>query len=116
MVEAKAVLGDKAYDAQDRVIGPLTERGIEVVIPPKKNRKELRNYDEIVYKARHLIENFFAQLKQYRAIATRYHKPSVNFLGGIPKGSLSYFISIAIAISRDHTIPILSTSLIDDTP
>ncbi|MCL2931914.1 MAG: transposase [Trichodesmium sp. MAG_R03] len=46
MVEAEAVLGDKAYDAQDRVIGPLTERGIEVVIPPKKNRKKLRNYDE----------------------------------------------------------------------
>jgi transposase len=24
------------------------------------------------YKARHLIDNFFAKLKQYRAIATRY--------------------------------------------
>ncbi len=52
MVEAQAVLGDKAYDAQERVIMPLTNRGIEVVIPPKKNRKELRNYDEILYKAR----------------------------------------------------------------
>lgn len=83
MVEAEAVLGDKAYDAQERVIMPLTHRGIEVVIPPKKNRKELRNYDEILYKARHLIENFFAKLKQYRAIATRYDKRSVNFLGGI---------------------------------
>ena len=48
MVEAEAVLGDKAYDPQKRVISPLTERGIEVVIPPKKNRKELRNYDEIL--------------------------------------------------------------------
>ena len=65
MVEAQAVLGDKAYDAQERVIMPLTNRGIEVVIPPKKNRKELRNYDERLYKARHLIENFFAKLKQY---------------------------------------------------
>ena len=91
MVEAKALLGDKADDAQERVISPLTERGIEVVIPPKKNRKELRNYDEILYKAGHIIENFFATLKQYRAlaepsgsyIATRYDKRSVNFLGGI---------------------------------
>jgi len=83
MVKAEAVLGDKAYDAQERVIEPLSERGIEVVIPPKKNRKEQRNYDEILYKARHLIENFFAKLKQYRAIATRYDKRSVNFLGGI---------------------------------
>jgi transposase len=36
-----------------------------------------------LYKARHLIENFFAKLKQYRAIATRYDKLKVNFLGAI---------------------------------
>ncbi|WP_426561693.1 hypothetical protein [Dapis sp. BLCC M172] len=93
------------------------------MIPPKKNRKELRNYDEILQLAPHLIENFFAKLKQYRAlaepsgsyIATRYDKRSVNFLGGIPRGSFSHFIDIAIAISMQHKIPILSTSLIDDT-
>ncbi|MEC5215058.1 hypothetical protein RCH06_003635, partial [Polaromonas sp. CG_9.5] len=34
-----------------------------------------------LYKARHLIENFFARLKQYRAIATRYDKTARNFLG-----------------------------------
>ncbi|MEH2302798.1 MAG: transposase, partial [Nostoc sp.] len=33
--------------------------------------------------ARHLIENFFAKLKQYRAIATRYDKRANNFLGTI---------------------------------
>jgi transposase len=33
--------------------------------------------------ARHLIENFFAKLKQYRALATRYDKLKVNFLGAI---------------------------------
>ncbi|KOR39575.1 transposase, partial [Xanthomonas oryzae] len=31
----------------------------------------------------HLIENFFAKLKQYRAIATRYDKTACNFLGAI---------------------------------
>ncbi|WP_146242350.1 transposase, partial [Acaryochloris thomasi] len=36
-----------------------------------------------LYKARHLIENFFAKIKQYRAIATRYDKRAVNFLGAI---------------------------------
>ncbi|WP_205127232.1 transposase [Okeania hirsuta] len=61
----------------------MTERGIEVVIPPKKNLKELRNYDRVLYKVPHQIKNFFAKLKQYRAIATRYDKGSVNFLGGI---------------------------------
>jgi transposase len=33
--------------------------------------------------ARHLIENFFARLKQFRAIATRYDKRAVHFLGAI---------------------------------
>ncbi len=51
IVETEAVLGGKAYDAQERVIGPLTQRGIEVVIPPKKTARELCNYDEILYKA-----------------------------------------------------------------
>jgi transposase len=36
-----------------------------------------------MYKARHLIENFFAKLKQFRAIATRYDKRAINFLAGI---------------------------------
>jgi transposase len=82
-VQAQAVLADKAYDAQERVIDLLQQRDIEVVIPPKKNRKDQRPYDEVLYKARHLIENFFSKLKQFRAIATRYDKRAVNFLGAI---------------------------------
>ena len=53
------------------------------MIPPKRNRISPREYDKHLYKARHLIENFFAQLKQYRAIATRYDKLAQNFLGAI---------------------------------
>ena len=30
-----------------------------------------------------MIENFFAKLKQYRAIATRYDKRAAHFLGAI---------------------------------
>lgn len=82
-VEAQAVLADKAYDALERVIAPLISRGIEVVIPRKKNRLQPRPYDQVLYQARHLIENFFAKLKQFRGIATRYDKRSLNFLGGI---------------------------------
>ena len=36
-----------------------------------------------LYEARHLIENFFCRLKQFRAIATRYDKRAVNFLAGV---------------------------------
>ena len=54
------------------MLRPLAQAGKTAVIPPKANRKEARAYDKDLYKARHLIENFFAKLKQYRAIATRY--------------------------------------------
>jgi transposase len=39
--------------------------------------------DKDLYKARHLIENFFARLKLIRAIATRYDKTARNFLAAI---------------------------------
>ena len=79
----QAVIADKAYDAQERVIEPLLEAGKTVVIPPRSTRKEPRSYDKHLHQARHLIENFFARLKQYRAIATRYDKTARNFLGAL---------------------------------
>ena len=65
------------------MIIPLLKAGKSPVIPPRNCRKKKRNYDRDLYKARHLIENFFARLKQYRAIATRYDKLARNFLAGI---------------------------------
>lgn len=66
-----------------RVIKPLFATGKTVVIPPQRNRTIARDYEQHLDKARHLIENFFAHLKQYRAIATRYDKRAINFLGVI---------------------------------
>jgi transposase len=82
-LQAEALLADKAYDADERVRERLQEKKCEAVIPSKANRKEPYPYDKELYKARHLIENFFAKLKQYRAIATRYNKMARNFLGVI---------------------------------
>jgi transposase len=82
-MRADALIADKAFDADERVIEPLTAAGKQVVIPPKSNRKRPRAYDRHLYKARHLIENFFARLKQYRAIATRYDKTARNFLAAV---------------------------------
>ena len=65
------------------MLEPLARAGKAAVIPPKANRKNPRPYDKDPYKARHLIENFFARLKQYRAIATRYDKRAAHFLGAI---------------------------------
>ena len=80
---ADALIADKAFDADKRVIEPLAAAGKTAVIPPTANRTLERGYDRELYKARHLIENFFAKLKQYRAIATRYDKRAVHFLGAI---------------------------------
>ena len=89
-LEADTVLADKGYDADRRVLDALRDAGKTAVIPPKRDRKEARPYDLELYKARHLIENFFCKLKQFRAIATRYDKTARNFLAGI------YLASIAI--------------------
>ena len=82
-IEADTLLADKGYDADARVLDRLAAAGIEPVIPPKSNRKSPRDYDRALYKARHLIENLFEKLKQYRAIATRYDKTAAAFLGAI---------------------------------
>ncbi len=80
---ADMLITDKAFDADGRVIEVLAVAGKTTVIPSKANRKVARDYDRSPYKARHLIENFFAKLNQFRAIATRYDKTARNFLGGI---------------------------------
>lgn len=65
------------------MVEPLLAQGKGVVIPSRSAKKVARDYDYHLYQARHLIENFFAKLKQYRAIATRYDKTASNFLGAI---------------------------------
>ena len=76
-------LMDKAYNSKDRVINPIQEAKGQVVMPARRNSIDQRDYDRDLYKARHLIENFFAKLKQYRCIATRYDKLAQNFLSAI---------------------------------
>jgi transposase len=53
------------------------------VIPSKANRRSPRAFDRDLYRARHLIENFFARLEQFRATPTRYDKTARNFLAAI---------------------------------
>ncbi len=65
------------------MLAPLRAAGKDAVIPPRRNRKDRRYYDRDLYQARHLIENFFCKLKQFRAIATRYDKTQRNFLAAV---------------------------------
>ena len=80
---AEVLIADKAYDADDRVLKPLASAGKSAVIPPRKNRTAPRHFDEALYQTRHLIENFFCKLKQFRGIATRYDKTARNFLAAL---------------------------------
>lgn len=99
-IEADVVIADKGYDAEERVIEPLQTKGVTVVIPPRRNRKKQREYDKELYKARHLVENFFAQLKQYRGIATRYDKRASNFLGAIYLVASIIWLIVTLVINR----------------
>ena len=77
-VSFDALLADKAFDA-DWLLQDLDERGATAGIPPKTNRKIQRNYDAEVYKWRHLVENDFAKIKEFRGIVTRYGKTDCSY-------------------------------------
>ena len=87
------LLADRGYDT-DEILNFCKENGIEAVIPPKKNRKIQRDYDEYIYKLRHLVENAFLKLKQWRGVATRYAKSSSAFLGAVIVRSLFLWLKI----------------------
>ena len=82
-MQGHTIIANKGYDAHERVIEPLMAAGKTVVIASRSTNRVQRPWDRDLYKARHAIENFFARLKQYRAIATRYDKTACNFLGCI---------------------------------
>ena len=82
-IQADVLIADKGYDADKRVRAVLAAAGKTALIPPRRNRKEPASYDKELYKKRHLIENFFSRLKDFRAIATRYDKTACNFLAGV---------------------------------
>ena len=90
---ADTLIADKAYDADARVIEPLAAAGKTAVIPCRANRDQPRTLDKDIYKARHLIENFFAKLKQFRAIATRYDKTARNFLAGVHLAAVTIWLN-----------------------
>jgi transposase len=73
-----ALIGDKGFD-NDWLRRELDERGALAVIPPKADRKADISCDFAMYRWRHLIENFFCNLKNYRRIATRYEKTDQSF-------------------------------------
>jgi transposase len=68
---------------------------MQAQIPPRKNRKEPRSYDKHLYKLRHLVENAFLHLKQWRGIATRYASNAASFLAAVQIRCLALWLDIS---------------------
>ena len=81
--QIQALLADIAYAAKARLLDRLEEHQVEAVIRPKSNQRQPWESDRDKYRWQHLIENFFAKLKQGRRIAIRYDKRACAFLGAI---------------------------------
>ena len=76
------LLGDRGYDSR-WLREALVKKGITPCIPPRKNRKVQYEYDKMLYKQRHKVENMFGRLKDWRRIATRYDRCAHTFFSAI---------------------------------
>ncbi len=77
-----ALIGDRAFDA-DWLIEAIEESGAEAVIPARRHRTVPREHDREMYRWRHRIENVFARIREFRAVATRHDKTDTSFAAAI---------------------------------
>ena len=77
-----ALIADTAFDS-NAIIADLDERGAKVVIAQHQRRTQKRPIDADMYKWRHLIENFFGKLKEFKRIAMRADKTDSSFSAAI---------------------------------
>ena len=85
-VEFGGLIADKAFDA-NWIIAKLNQRGAKVVISQRPKRRMPLDIDLDVYKWRHLIENFFCKLKEFKRVAMRSDKTDTSFTAMIHLGA-----------------------------
>lgn len=78
-IQNAAILGDKGYDSDD-FRTTIKNQNCESVIPGRSNRIVPIEYDKDLYKGRHVIENFFAKIKNFRRVFSRFDKSLRNYL------------------------------------
>ena len=88
-VEFGGLLGDKAFDS-NAIIAELNARGAKIVISQHPRRAQPIIIDAEIYKWRHLIENFFCKLKEFKRIAMRSDKTDQRF------AAMVYIVSAVI--------------------
>lgn len=79
--DVEFIIADRGYDSEP--LRKLIKQIHAQPIIPRKSNSKIGNadIDWCLYKYRHLVENMFARLKHFRAIATRYDKLKRNFEG-----------------------------------
>ena len=83
------IIEDKGYDSNKHRSYLVSTNNIPV-IPGRKNRLELIEYDKEKFKLRRKIENFFAVLKENRRLALRYEKDDLSFLAFVAIATIKY--------------------------
>jgi transposase len=73
-----ALIADKAFDS-NAIVADLNARGAKIVISQHPRRAKPIPLDAEIYKWRHLIENFFCKLKEFKRIAMRACKTDRSF-------------------------------------
>ena len=73
------VVGDRGL-ASDTFRDRIWDLGARPAIPPKRTDAPVA-CPPWIYANRHLVENLWARLNEWRAIATRYEKTATSFLG-----------------------------------
>ncbi|WP_414629280.1 IS5 family transposase [Acinetobacter variabilis] len=77
--EATYLIADKGYDAEHIRICAKNKNMIPIIPLRSNSKRSNKEFDKYLYKLRHLVENAFARLKHFRAIATRFDKLARNY-------------------------------------
>ncbi len=76
-IPAQYLIADKGYDS-DAIVEQARSQRMQVVIPPRKNRKGQREYDKHLYRQHHLVENAFLALSTRCWCASAIFAPRKN--------------------------------------
>jgi transposase len=99
----RRLAADRAYDAM-RIRHFLHSRGIKAVIPPKRRRGKRKpgrpvSYDREQYRRRSTIEQCVGWLKECRAVATRYEKLALNYLGLVKLAFIERYLRLLTRVA-----------------
>jgi transposase len=101
-IDFAALIADKAFDSNS-LRATLNERGAIAVIPSKADRKTPIPHDLEMYKWRHLVENRFQGLKEFRRVATGYDKTDTSFTAAV-RGPVRDVVGIRSGMISDKQI------------